>query len=518
MANDKNKPEYSNEWLRILFEYAPDAYYLSDLEGNLIDGNRAAESLIGYDKDELIGKSFLKLDLLPPDYIPKAAALLTRNALGKPTGPDEFSLNPKNGAPVFVEIRTYPVNIEGRTLVLSIARDITKRKKDEEELKESAKRLLTVIEVVDEGITFSDIEGHFEVFNSKIREITGYTKDEANSHGDFLSLLYPDHEKRLQAVRGIEEVFQRGISGDIETAIRAKDGTQKTLLVSTSLVRYKNKDMLLSAYRDITKRKQMEDELRKQREHLEELVKERTEELQKAYDELAEFDKMKDDFLATTSHSLKTPITSILSLTQLLNDELSGLASKEQKEDLDTILKESLRLKKLVDDILSMYRLESRIRLEMRDVQLEELINHALSAMKHRADEKGIELVKELHERLPEIRASCDDMQDVLLNLLDNALKFTPNGGKVTVGAKREGSEITAWVVDTGIGIPENEQVKLFSKFSQVDSRLSRSSGGIGLGLAICKKILDAHGGSIWVESRPGKGSTFYFKIKSVSQ
>jgi two-component system phosphate regulon sensor histidine kinase PhoR len=138
--------------------------------------------------------------------------------------------------------------------------------------------------------------------------------------------------------------------------------------------------------------------------------------------------------------------------------------------------------------------------------------------MKHRADEKGIELVKELHERLPEIRASCDDMHDVLLNLLDNALKFTPNGGKVTVGAKREGSEITAWVVDTGIGIPENEQVKLFSKFSQVDSRLSRSSGGIGLGLAICKKILDAHGGSIWVESRPGKGSTFYFKIKSVSQ
>ena len=517
MANEQNKPEYSNEWLRILFEYAPDAYYLSDLEGNLIDGNRAAESLTGYNKDELIGESFLKLDLLPADQIPKAAALLIRNALGKPTGPDEFSLKPKNGAPVFVEIRTYPVNIEGRTLVLGIARDITKRKKDEEELKESTQRLLTVIEVVDEGITFSDIEGRFEVFNSKIREITGYTKDEANGHRDFLSLLYPDHEKRLQAVRGIEEVFRRGISGDIETTVRAKDGTQKTLLVSTSLVRYKNRDMLLSSYRDITKRKQMEDELRKQRGHLEELVKERTEELQKAYDELAEFDRMKDDFLATTSHSLKTPVTSILSLTQLLNDELSGLASKEQKEDLDTIRKESLRLKKLVDDILNMYRLESRIRLEMEDVQLEELMDHALSAMKSRADEKGIELAKDLHERLPEIGASAGDMQDLLLNLLDNALKFTPEGGRVTVGARREGNDVIAWVADTGAGIPEKEQAKIFDKFSQADSTLSHSSGGIGLGLAICKKIMDAHGGSIWVESRPGRGSAFYFKIKSIT-
>ena len=757
---DKGKLVDSEERLRILFEYAPDAYYLSDLMGNFVDGNRAAERLTGYSREELIGKSFLKLNLLSLDQIPKAATLLAQNALGKPTGPDEFSLNRKDGSAVFVEIRTYPVKLEGRTLVLGIANDITERKKaeeelrqihkqvefilgatktgldiidsefnmvyidpewqkvygdhvgkkcyeyfagrnsmcpacgisealktkkpviaeevlpkegnrpirvttipfqnekgewlvaevnvditqqkkTEEELKEGAQRLLTVIEVVEEGITFSDMEGHFEVFNSKMQEITGYTREEANKHGNFLALLYPDPEKRWQASRGIEEVFRRGVSCDIETTIRAKDGTQKTLLVSTSLVRYKNRDMLLSAYRDITKRKQMEEELRKQHGHLEELVKERTEalqkseekyrsivetsqdgiwmidtkdkmtfvnqrmmdmlgygadeimnasllafmdeeskaitvdvkshgsktteqhelrfhrkdgselwalvfmslmfdkegrisgvlgtatditerkkaeeELKKAYDELRELDRMKDEFLATTSHGLKTPVTSIVSLTQLLNEELSGVANREQKEDLATILKESLRLKEMVDDILNMYRLESGIRMEMRDVQLEELIDNALSSMKPRADEKGVELAKELAGKLPKIRASYEDMQEVLMNLVDNALKFTPSGGRVTVGARREGSGIVAWVADTGAGIPESEHAKIFNKFCQVDSRLSRSSGGIGLGLAICKKIIDAHGGSIWMESGSGKGSTFYFRIKAIS-
>jgi len=757
---DKGKLVDSEERLRILFEYAPDAYYLSDLMGNFVDGNRAAERLTGYSREELIGKSFLKLNLLSLDQIPKAATLLAQNALGKPTGPDEFSLNRKDGSAVFVEIRTYPVKLEGRTLVLGIANDITERKKaeeelrqihkqvefilgatktgldiidsefnmvyidpewqkvygdhvgkkcyeyfagrnsmcpacgisealktkkpviaeevlpkegnrpirvttipfqnekgewlvaevnvditqqkkTEEELKEGAQRLLTVIEVVEEGITFSDMEGHFEVFNSKMQEITGYTREEANKHGNFLALLYPDPEKRWQASRGIEEVFRRGVSCDIETTIRAKDGTQKTLLVSTSLVRYKNRDMLLSAYRDITKRKQMEEELRKQHGHLEELVKERTEalqkseekyrsivetsqdgiwmidtkdkmtfvnqrmmdmlgygadeimnasllafmdeeskaitvdvkshgsktteqhelrfhrkdgselwalvfmslmfdkegrisgvlgtatditerkkaeeELKKAYDELRELDRMKDEFLATTSHGLKTPVTSIVSLTQLLNEELSGVANREQKEDLATILKESLRLKEMVDDILNMYRLESGIRMEMKDVQLEELIDNALSSMKPRADEKGVELAKELAGKLPKIRASYEDMQEVLMNLVDNALKFTPSGGRVTVGARREGSGIVAWVADTGAGIPESEHAKIFNKFCQVDSRLSRSSGGIGLGLAICKKIIDAHGGSIWMESGSGKGSTFYFRIKAIS-
>lgn len=121
----------SEERLRILFEYAPDAYYLNDLKGTFLDGNRAAEEMCGYRKEELIGKNFLKLDLLPMNQLPKAAGLLARNALGRPTGPTEFRLHRKDGTLIDVEIRTYPVQIGGRTVVLGIARDISKRKKAE---------------------------------------------------------------------------------------------------------------------------------------------------------------------------------------------------------------------------------------------------------------------------------------------------------------------------------------------------------------------------------------------------
>ncbi len=127
----------SEERFRILFEYAPDGYYLNDVKGRFIDGNRAAEQLTGYKKDELVGKSFLKLHLLSPKDIPRAARLLVKNAMRKPTGPDEFVLNRKNGTRVAVEIRTYPVKIKGQTLVLGNVRDITERKRADEQIRKS---------------------------------------------------------------------------------------------------------------------------------------------------------------------------------------------------------------------------------------------------------------------------------------------------------------------------------------------------------------------------------------------
>jgi len=125
----------SKERLKILFEYAPDAYYLNDANGTFIDGNLAAEKASGYKKDELIGKSFLKLNLLPASQLPKAIKLLGKNILGLPTGPDELIFNRKDGTQILLEVSTYPVTIQGKKVILGIARDVTGRKKLEEELK-----------------------------------------------------------------------------------------------------------------------------------------------------------------------------------------------------------------------------------------------------------------------------------------------------------------------------------------------------------------------------------------------
>jgi len=165
----------SEERLKILFELAPDAYYLNDLKGKFIDGNKAAEEITGYKKEELIGKSFLKLKLLSPKQIPKAAALLAKSALRQSTGPDELILNRKDGTQVPVEIRSFPVKIKDQALVLAIARDITERKRAEEE----RVRLATAIDQVAEIVFITDINGTIQYTNPAFERITGYTQKEA---------------------------------------------------------------------------------------------------------------------------------------------------------------------------------------------------------------------------------------------------------------------------------------------------------------------------------------------------
>jgi len=171
----------SEERLQILFEHAPDAYYLSDLKGTFVDGNAAAERITGYKKGELIGKSFLKLKLLSAGDLPKVTSLLARNVLGRSTGPDELTLIRKDGTPVVVEIRTHPVRIGGRRLVLGIARDISARKRAEAAQQESEERFRDLIEHSHDLIQSVDPDGRFQYVNNAWLKALGYKKSEIRS-------------------------------------------------------------------------------------------------------------------------------------------------------------------------------------------------------------------------------------------------------------------------------------------------------------------------------------------------
>ncbi len=620
----------SEERLRILFEFAPDAYYLNDLKGNFIDGNKAAEEITGYKKDELIGKSFLRLKLLPPKQIPKAATLLAKNALGQSTGPDEFTLDQKDGTQVPVEIRTFPVKIKDKTLVLGIARDITERKQAEEALRESNRRFRDIAENAFEWIWEVDANGKYTYVSPFINKILGYNPEEVlKKH--FYDLFHPDDREELKKaafeVFAKKQPFREFMNRNVH-----KNG--KTVWLSTSGVPILDKEGNFLGYRgadtDITERKRAEERLRESEgryrllaenvtdiiwttdmnlrftyispsaEYLsgysvdeamaltlaevlthaslevtikafaEELAIENVEqknlsrsrtlelefrrkdgstvwgevkitflrdpdsqvvgllgvarditerkriekEIQEKNEELAEASRAKSEFLAHMSHELRTPLNVIIGFSELMMDELPGEVNEEQGQCLSDILGSGQHLLSLINDILDLSKIESgKMELKLTNIALPSVIESLRREIMPVIGKREQSLDVEVEEGLPLVRGDKVKVRQVLLNLLSNAAKFTPDGGKLKVEATRNGDWCQVSVVDRGIGIKKEDQEKIFEPFSQLDDLQAEGRGGTGLGLTLARQIIEKHGGRMWVESKYRKGSKFSFTL-----
>lgn len=229
--------------------------------------------------------------------------------------------------------------------------------------------------------------------------------------------------------------------------------------------------------------------------------------------ELKELDTLKTRFLAMTSHELRSPITPMKAQLQLLLKNYFGELSKTQKKSLHTVLRNAEHLDKLIADILDISRIQAKImKIDKRNMNLKECIELALQNMQTSANEKKIIITTKI-AKLPELRADKDRLVQVLNNLIDNAIKFTPEKGKITIDAEKQKQDILIKIRDTGIGVSGENLGKLFQPFFQADSNYNRKYKGTGLGLTICKRIIEQHGGKIWVESQLGKGSTFYFTL-----
>jgi PAS domain S-box-containing protein len=276
----EKKSPVSEEHLNILFEKSTDGFFLSDLKGTLIDGNKAAQKIVGYTKEELVGKNFLKLDLLSPKQIQKAASLLAKNTLGLATGPDEFILNRKNGTQVPVEIRTFPIKFKGKTIVLGIARDISVRKHALNELKESEKKFREMADLLPQTVFELDLEGNVTYSNRCGFETFGYTHKDLERGISALQLFIPKERDR------IKQNIQKKLAGmDFEdheyTALKKDSSTFPVLIYSSPIIRNNKPAGLRGLILDISERKLTEEILRRAREELELKVHERTAELQK---------------------------------------------------------------------------------------------------------------------------------------------------------------------------------------------------------------------------------------------
>ncbi len=229
--------------------------------------------------------------------------------------------------------------------------------------------------------------------------------------------------------------------------------------------------------------------------------------------DLRKLERIRRDFVANVSHEFRTPLTAIQGFSETL---LGGAMNDPQNRDrfLGIILEHARRLARLTDDLLMLSKMDAdRLELELRRLPVEQLVGGCVETAQPRAVEKDLQLSVSLDKKLPDIAGDRRRLTEVLQNLLDNAIQYTPAGGQIMVSAERHDGEVVFTVSDTGIGIPQADQPRIFERFYRVDVARSREVGGTGLGLSIAKHLMEAHGGRLWVESEVGQGSQFHFSV-----
>jgi PAS domain S-box-containing protein len=354
----------------------------------------------------------------------------------------------------------------------------------------------------------------------------GYSPEEALAL--HLTDLYPEEEKAK-----IAELIPHlhGHANVGEWHHRKRDGSYITIVVSSHDLEYQGRNARVAVMTDISERKRAEEELRATQASLEERVLLRTTELAEARDHAEAADRTKSAFLATMSHELRTPLNSIIGFTGLMLQGLAGPLNAEQTKQLRMVKDSGQHLLALINDVLDISKIEAgQIEIRSAPFDLPESIQKVLQTVTPLADKKHLPVVLRLAPEVGQITSDRRRVEQILLNLLSNAIKFTEKGGitltaeivpdtirnpilrpKATEG--RPPSAIRISVADTGIGIKPEDFDKIFQPFRQLDTGLTRQYEGTGLGLAICQRLAERLGGTISVESRLGKGSTFTFTL-----
>jgi PAS domain S-box-containing protein len=358
-----------------------------------------------------------------------------------------------------------------------------------QEVNKSKAYVENLVENAADLIISTDLDDRILTWNRGAEVLFGYSKDEVI--GKHLAILLPpERVHELEEMRAKVQIS--GALRDIEVLSKRKDGVMIYLSLSVSPIRDRQGNIVgfLRVAKDITEKKRYERRLK-------------------------ELDKLKSDFVSNVSHELRTPLTSIKGSVDNMLDGLTGALNEKQIRYLARIKSNTERLSWLINDLLDLSRIEAG-RLEVRPttLPLAALAAEVAEQLKPLATEKLIRIEVPSADPRATVWADRDKVIQILMNLIGNALKFTPKEGKVTVAlAKNENDYVQISVADTGPGILPEERNKIFSKFYQVSSIAKQKPRGSGLGLAISKALVEMHGGKIWVESEVGRGSTFYFTL-----
>ncbi|MBN1215209.1 MAG: PAS domain S-box protein [Candidatus Lokiarchaeota archaeon] len=482
---------------------------------------------LGYTKEEMIGRKCT--EFLHPDDINRSIKAISKGFLNKEAGSGEIRFKHKDNHWVWLDVKGTPfLDRDNKIKGILLARDISERKKTEEQLKYSEEKLLRLNKLLEKKILERTHE--LRVSEEKFRTITeqsllgvailqdykvlyankalsqmiGYAEEELKlwEVKDLIKCFNPPDIKTIPIM--IKEIENLEIGKTLEYTLRilTKDKKDKYLVIFLRRIPYEGSSAILFSAVDITVKKQTELQLIESERKLKEQNR-----------ELMKLDKLKTDFITMAAHELKTPLYCISGYIDLIMLRELDLKS-EIKEELKIILNNSRRLESYVNQLLDALKIDAKkMDFEIQKVSISKILNKCILDLNYHIKKKNIEIKLEIDNTI-ELNVDSLRITQVFSNLISNALKFTPSNCTIQITDEKIDNKIIYKIKDNGIGLTEKEIKKLFGKFIMLDSNIEYFSKGSGLGLYISKGIIEGHGGKIWVESvGKNKGSTFLFSL-----
>ncbi|HMF50761.1 MAG TPA: PAS domain S-box protein, partial [Candidatus Saccharimonadales bacterium] len=492
----------------LLVETAPDALIALAPEGVVLYWSKGAENVYGYTKRETLGKRLGELIDLP-DSVDESEQL-ARRAVEQGLAVHETMHRKKDGSAIYVDITAKAVRDHlGKLKLIAVShKDVTELKvMNQGKMLEARYRGL--LESMPDAIVVVNQTGRIVLVNGQAEELFGYAR--GGLLGKPVEILLPARFREAHTGHRTRYFFEpktRTMGAGLELFAAHADGGEFPVEISLSPLQSEEGTFAMSAIRDNTDRRNLQEELRRKNDELEQqnkLIQQAT--------------RLKSEFLANMSHELRTPLNGIIGFSEILYDERVGPVSSEHKEYLQDILTSARHLLQLINDVLDLAKIEAG-KLEFLPEQIETdiLVGEVRNIVRTLAAKKRIEVKTEVDPALATLDADPRSLKQILYNYVSNALKFTPENGKVVVRVKPDGADhFRIEVEDTGIGIRNDELGRLFVEFQQLDASTSKQYAGTGLGLALTKKLVEAQGGRVGVRSAPGAGSTFHAILPRVA-
>jgi PAS domain S-box-containing protein len=488
------------EKLRAVFGLSPTILCLTGLnDGRVRDANDAFLSTSGYTREEILGRTPLELGLWV-DPAQRDEGIRQLKA-GRTVRSMECRFRVKSGEERVTVLSADIVMFDGEACILSALTDITDRTRAEAALRESERRFMVAFHAnpLPMSITSLRDHRHLEINEAAVRH-SGYAREEMLGHTKPELGFWVTASERE---RVLKLLHAEGRVRDLEVTFRTRSGEDRQLLVNSEVITFEDEPAVLSVSLDITERKQHEAQSREGREEAEALA-----------ESLRAANRAKDEFLAMLGHELRNPLGTLTNAVAVL-ERLSG--DETMRHVVAIIGRQTGHLARLVDDLLDVARVTSgKIELQRRPVELRALAGRCLDALAQAGRTERHTVV--LEGEPVHVDGDAARLEQVLNNLVDNALKYTPGSGRVTVTTERAGETAVLRVRDTGQGIRTDLLAHVFDLFVQEPQSLDRSRGGLGLGLALVKRLVELHGGSVAVWSAgPGQGTEFTVKLPAVA-